>query len=326
MQSRITSTFIVIYRLTFFSRESLDVKELSDDLENVDEEPVVQAFVKSLAQFLLDQNGRPALHVVKVFNRFFFKEEAAYSVENFIEAMKQFFVTLEDDRSDFPNAFSNISQALVPLFIEHSISFSQLIDLTLPIASYAGRKPALVDFLMDFLAVSESPFQFLIEQQFDIKPFFPENETIPAIQTWIQGKARMPKTSVKVKVISAVEDVHALAETLYANAEISFPESAYYRFVNRESDEIVQSETFTSQTFSAFLKAVTLSVIFSGSLENSPVAKSRELFLALKNQITYYKPVLDFMESPLDLLIATESFCASNSINSNFLWCQLTTL
>lgn len=180
-------------------RESLEASEFLDDIQDVDEDEVIISMVKNIAQFLLDKNGRPALKVIFLLKKLFYSDEdsdstsTTYSPDLLVAGFKQFFETFEDDRSDFPKGFLNISQVLNPLFAEKYLTIEQLLEISQPIAGYAGRKPVLPDFLADFLKASESPFKFIAETEFNIKLFFPDDENFAAnVQSWSKMKSLDP--------------------------------------------------------------------------------------------------------------------------------------
>ena len=296
-------------------KDSLEPAELIEDLENVDEESVLETLVHKLAQLLLDFNGKPASQIIKIFSSLFLKEEAKNPITPFVQGIKKFFVSLEDDRSDFPNAFTNLSQVLGPLFTNSGLDFDTLIDITSPIAVYAGRNPVLPDFLADFLKCNESPLRFLIDMQFDIRRFFPEGKVIASIEDWIKSKTRYSRDAAKMKVFNDVEIIQSLMVSLYENAGLELDQMDYYRFVNRDSDEIAKAESFNDFLATAFLKIWTIQDIFGGSFENKVALKTKDLYVTLRNQVSNLKPILDFLDSPLDLLRATESFLFTHSIN-----------
>ncbi|KAJ3326647.1 hypothetical protein HDU91_004588, partial [Kappamyces sp. JEL0680] len=173
-------------------RDSLEAGELLEDIAAVEDDEVVEKLVRNIMQLMLDRNGGPALKVIKLLNKLFFEEDSRFydAQELFVEGCKKFFVTFEDDRSDFPKGFANASAILAPLVAQNSLSLGQLMEIVQPISAYGGIKPALPDFLADFLKSTPSPLEYMVKNQIDVKQFFPaSDQLIPNIQKWIKMKS-----------------------------------------------------------------------------------------------------------------------------------------
>lgn len=271
-------------------RDSYSSSDLLTDIAALNEDAVIVKLVKNVAQLLLDKNGLPALKILSLMNLLFFDTDSRFSVGLVVEGFKQFFVAFDDDRSDFPKGFSNMSQVLSPLYSQNLITFAQLLEITSPIDEYA----ALPAFLADFLKVSEAPLGYIVSTQFDINPFFTNEKTRTAnIEKWIKMKS--------LHEISAMNDVVGATFTACGFKAPS------YRYFNQELDaELLSNEKFTSALVSSLL-----SYVLNGELPSQP---SQELYLASQLKVSQLAPIFSDLISPADLLSETDRYCSSNSI------------
>jgi hypothetical protein len=203
--------------------------------------------------------------------------------------------------SDFPKAFVNIGQVLVPLLNESLITFNDVFEISEPLKDFAGMKPPRGMFIKDILTVVEqeggSVIRFMIANQVDIKAFFKPGTKDDVPKKWL---FRTSNDLPKVVLLNEITNrIYALA-----GAE---PKS-YRWFHATEDQDVLNRDDFDSLVSRAVLDYLGDTVIFKEQGEASP-----EIYDSLETQLSLLQPVLEIV-NPLVLLTTTQEFCTEKQI------------
>ncbi|KAJ3270490.1 hypothetical protein HDV01_007797 [Terramyces sp. JEL0728] len=287
-------------------KESFEYSELVEDIAGVTEEEVLNALPGKIIQFLLDDNGKFVLKLVILVKRLYLAEGSPYDRSIFWNGFANFLGAFEDDRYDYPNCFKNFAQLLVPLYTEDNSYFSweDFKTVVEPVTQYGGIKPAAPDFVAALL--SELPngaqIQYLWENQVDLKNFFPgKHANKDAIEKWI-----------KFKKLNSISQLNKIVTKTFEQCgyEVTFNES--YRAFEKERDaEILAKDEFEHSVAISVIAVVFEQAVFDGEVSNPAKKRSKEVFSALKSEISTMEWFKQVVSNSTNWLSATETYLKS---------------
>ncbi|KAJ1334918.1 hypothetical protein BSLG_008072 [Batrachochytrium salamandrivorans] len=122
--------------------EGLSYSELLEDLAGVTSKAPIIALVDKIMRLLLDRNGRVAAHINTLLLKLF--GSGLYSIEWLWEGFKDCIVSLENDMSDYPNAWILFSMIFTPLIEKRLLSLSKFVEIVSAANAYDSACPTVV--------------------------------------------------------------------------------------------------------------------------------------------------------------------------------------
>lgn len=173
-------------------RATLEPADLLEDFSEFGALALVPTFVTLVLQHILDTNAKHINIAFKLLETLF---KEMYSKESLWTAFNSFLVAFEDDKCDFPNGFKNLSQLLVKMLSIGYLSKSDLLCMAVPLAKYAGIRPAGAEFLGAFLeSMSHDEFaHFMSDDIIPLGVFWPPDSQPDAavLKKWCGTKKNL---------------------------------------------------------------------------------------------------------------------------------------
>ncbi|KAH9271923.1 hypothetical protein BASA83_005761 [Batrachochytrium salamandrivorans] len=288
--------------------EGLSYSELLEDLAGVTSKAPIIALVDKIMRLLLDRNGRVAAHINTLLLKLF--GSGLYSIEWLWEGFKDCIVSLENDMSDYPNAWILFSMIFTPLIEKRLLSLSKFVEIVSAANAYDSACPTVV---ADAVAATLNDLPGALTLELVVA------EGID-LQSLCLAKRVFTKKAVQLKDVKAISLLHDVVSGIRKQLDV-LDQDSHYRWFNAEADAaVLESPMFISALTTTMVDCVASQTIYAN--ENGADDTLPDLYpqqKALMAQLTQLiSPYLLGNESKMAVLEATQTYCESKDYPTGY--------